>query len=125
MIILCGMWSVWRARNDRQHNKAPIDMRAAINWALDVCFNLLSVKESVGVHKGLKRSSALAATSSERVEGQMLMELSQQRRTQGLLGRWRETLMAMSRKLPTVPFALAGRSTLGVLGNSRPCGSGN
>jgi hypothetical protein len=56
MIILCGMWSVWRARNNRQYNKAPIDMRAAINWALDVCFNLLSVKESVGVHKGLRRA---------------------------------------------------------------------
>jgi hypothetical protein len=45
-IILCGLWSVWRSRNDRLHGKAPIEMRASIDWALDVCFHLITVKET-------------------------------------------------------------------------------
>jgi hypothetical protein len=43
-IILCGLWSIWRSRNDRLHGKAPIGMKEAIDWALDVCFHLISVK---------------------------------------------------------------------------------
>jgi hypothetical protein len=31
-IILCGMWSLWCSRNDRRHDKAPIDPCLAINW---------------------------------------------------------------------------------------------
>ena len=44
-IILCGMWSVWRSRNDRRHGKAPIDMAASIDWALDVYFHLNAARE--------------------------------------------------------------------------------
>ena len=29
-LILCGMWSIWRSRNDRRHGKIPIDVGAAI-----------------------------------------------------------------------------------------------
>jgi hypothetical protein len=46
------MWSVWRARNDRQHGKIPINVRAAINWAIDVCINLIPVKEN---EEGVRR----------------------------------------------------------------------
>ena len=48
-LILCGMWSIWRSRNDRRHGKIPIDMGAAINWALDVCYHLITVNESSDV----------------------------------------------------------------------------
>jgi hypothetical protein len=40
-IILCGMWSLWCSRNDRNHGKSPITMKLAIDWALDVCFHLI------------------------------------------------------------------------------------
>ena len=46
------MWSVWRARKDRQHGKIPINVRAAINWAIDVCINLIPVKEN---EEGVRR----------------------------------------------------------------------
>lgn len=52
-IILCGMWSLWQTRNDLQHGKAPIDTVAAINWAIDVCFQLSSTKEDTGSPRGL------------------------------------------------------------------------
>lgn len=42
-IILCGMWSIWRARNDRRIGKAPIVLKSAVDWALDVCFHLMHV----------------------------------------------------------------------------------
>ena len=51
-IILCGMWSVWRSRNDRRHGKAPIDMAAAIDWALDVCFHLSAAREKTDGNGG-------------------------------------------------------------------------
>jgi hypothetical protein len=41
-IIMCGMWSLWNSRNDRRHGKAAIEPRRAIEWAVDVCFQLLS-----------------------------------------------------------------------------------
>jgi hypothetical protein len=39
-IILYGMWSLWTSRNDRKHGKSPIPMKLAIDWALEVCFQL-------------------------------------------------------------------------------------
>lgn len=41
-IILCGMWSLWNSRNDRRHGKAAISSELAIDWATDVCFQLLT-----------------------------------------------------------------------------------
>jgi ribonuclease HI len=41
-IIMCGMWSLWNSRNDKRHGKAVIEPRQAIEWAVDVCFQLLS-----------------------------------------------------------------------------------
>jgi hypothetical protein len=50
-IILCGMWSVWRSRNDRRHGNSPIEMRAAINWAVDACLTLISEKKNEGADR--------------------------------------------------------------------------
>jgi hypothetical protein len=30
-VIMCGLWSLWRSRNDRRHGKRPIDPGAAID----------------------------------------------------------------------------------------------
>jgi hypothetical protein len=38
-IILCGMWSIWRSRNDRLHGKSPIEMKAAIDWGFRDLFS--------------------------------------------------------------------------------------
>jgi hypothetical protein len=42
-VILCGMWSLWGARNDRKHGKSPILMKHAVDWAMDVFFHLIKV----------------------------------------------------------------------------------
>jgi hypothetical protein len=39
-IILCGMWSLWTLRKDRKHGKSPIPIKLAIDWTLEVCFQL-------------------------------------------------------------------------------------
>ncbi|KAF8740105.1 hypothetical protein HU200_013821 [Digitaria exilis] len=41
-IILCGMWSIWQSRNDRHHGKKEIQLKLAIDWATDVCLQLMS-----------------------------------------------------------------------------------
>jgi hypothetical protein len=41
-IIMCGLWSLWNSRNDRRHGKDAINPKLAIDWAVDVCFELLS-----------------------------------------------------------------------------------
>jgi len=45
-VILCGMWSLWRGRNDRRHAKRPIDPGAALDWALEVCRQLTKTKQA-------------------------------------------------------------------------------
>lgn len=35
VVIMCAMWSLWSARNDRNHGKTPIESKLAIDWALD------------------------------------------------------------------------------------------
>jgi hypothetical protein len=39
-VIMCGMWSLWRSRNDRHHGKVPIDPSKALEWAIDTCSEL-------------------------------------------------------------------------------------
>jgi ribonuclease HI len=46
------MWSIWRWRNDRLHGISPIDTKAAINWAIDACFQLISVDGAATDRKG-------------------------------------------------------------------------
>jgi hypothetical protein len=41
-VILCGMWSLWRTRNDIKHGKNTIPVRKAIDWALDTVTQLLA-----------------------------------------------------------------------------------
>jgi hypothetical protein len=46
-IILCGTWSIWQSRNDSLHGKSPIEMKVAIDWALDTYFQLIPGHEEV------------------------------------------------------------------------------
>jgi hypothetical protein len=41
-IILCGMWSLWRTRNDIKHGENTILVWKAIDWALDTATQLLA-----------------------------------------------------------------------------------
>jgi hypothetical protein len=45
-VIMCGLWSLRRSRNDRRHGKRPIDPGAAIDWTLEVCCHLANFKPS-------------------------------------------------------------------------------
>ena len=49
-IILCGMWSLWNSHNDRRHGKVAIAPELAIEWAMDVCFQLMT--DSLSHKKG-------------------------------------------------------------------------
>jgi hypothetical protein len=53
-VILCGMWSLWRGRNDRRHAKRPIDPGAALDWALEVCCQLTRTKQASTVAELVK-----------------------------------------------------------------------
>jgi hypothetical protein len=39
-VIMCGMWSLWRCRKDRNHGKVPIQPGKALEWAIDTCSEL-------------------------------------------------------------------------------------
>jgi hypothetical protein len=39
-VILCGMWSLWMARNDRRHDKVPLPVRIIVQWVVDIAFDL-------------------------------------------------------------------------------------
>jgi hypothetical protein len=39
-VILCGMWSLWMARNDRRHDKVPLPVRIIVQWVVDTAFDL-------------------------------------------------------------------------------------
>ena len=45
-MIMCGMWSLWRSRNDRQHGKIPINPGKALAWATETCYQLISGKQT-------------------------------------------------------------------------------
>ena len=113
-IILCGMWSVWRSRNDRQHGKAPIDMHAAINWAIDVCFNLISVKENEEVGRRPTRDQRWQRparnTLKVNVDGAFTAE--ERSGATGAVARDSDGsfLMATARRLTAVSSALAAEA---------------
>jgi ribonuclease HI len=56
-VILCGMWSLWNSRNDRKHGKVAIHPVRTIDWALDVCLQLLVDRAPVGVSNRSKIDS--------------------------------------------------------------------
>lgn len=56
-VILCGMWSLWMARNKRHHGEAPWPVRMQVQWATDTAFDLWKLAhpskgESEGTRKG-------------------------------------------------------------------------
>ena len=113
-IILCGMWSIWRSRNDRQHGKAPINTGAAIDWALDVCFHLCSVKENT---EGTKKTPTPqrwqrppANTVKVNVDG--AFAVAEGSGAIGAVARDAEGefLMGMTRRLPAVASARAAEA---------------
>lgn len=60
-IILCGMWSLWMARNSRRHDQAPVPLRAVIQWAADTAFDLWQI-----VHAGKGKTDSRPAAVWER-----------------------------------------------------------
>ena len=68
--ILCGLWSVWTARNNRKHGVIPMDITKACRWALDTASDLLSCSPSTG---NLKPRSTLARSEERRVGKECLL----------------------------------------------------
>jgi hypothetical protein len=53
-VVMCAMWSLWNARNDKNHGKSPIDPKLAIDWALDASSLLVVCKEEATVARPAK-----------------------------------------------------------------------
>ena len=113
-IILCGMWSIWRSRNDRRHGKIPIDMGAAISWALDVCYHLISVTKdsrTTNSNQQIQRwKRPPCNTLKVNVDGAFAAD-----NNSGAIGAVARDdagvfLMAVSRRLPAVASALAAEA---------------
>lgn len=43
-VILCGMWSLWMARNKRKHAEASVPTNLAVRWAKDTAFDLWQLR---------------------------------------------------------------------------------
>lgn len=54
-IFLCGMWSLWMARNKRRHGEASIPMKKAVEWTIDTAFDLWQIAHPIK-QKGLPRA---------------------------------------------------------------------
>jgi ribonuclease HI len=39
-IILCGMWAIWKARNDRMHGNMNVNLMKTVHWAVDTAHDL-------------------------------------------------------------------------------------
>jgi hypothetical protein len=39
-IILCGMWAIWKARNDRMHENMNVNLMKIVHWAVDTAHDL-------------------------------------------------------------------------------------
>ena len=61
VVIMCAMWSLWQSRNDRRHDKTPIDPGAAMDWALEACCQLWGGKQR-DVGASIDVEHALATT---------------------------------------------------------------
>lgn len=42
-VIICGMWALWMARNQRRHGEKPIYVQQAVTWARDTAFDLWQI----------------------------------------------------------------------------------
>ncbi|KAL6643894.1 hypothetical protein ACP70R_018660 [Stipagrostis hirtigluma subsp. patula] len=45
-VIICGMYALWTARNNRRHGEAGMTMKQAIYWARDIAMDLWNIKQS-------------------------------------------------------------------------------
>ncbi|CAM0875309.1 unnamed protein product [Alopecurus aequalis] len=39
-MVPCGMWAIWKARNDRRHGNINLPIIKAVQWALDTAFDV-------------------------------------------------------------------------------------
>jgi len=108
------MWSLWCSRNDGKHGKAPIDAVAAVNWALDVCYYLISVQgNAVGsttVSAPQRWQRPPANSVKINIDGAFVDDESS-----GAIGAVArddegEFLLATTRRLPAVASALAAEA---------------
>ncbi|KAG2580874.1 hypothetical protein PVAP13_6KG263901 [Panicum virgatum] len=65
VIILCGMWSLWNNCNDTRHGKVAIAPELEIEWAMDVCFQLMT--DSLSHKKGVCQSKHRWSVHSSRL----------------------------------------------------------
>lgn len=54
-IILCGMWALWMARNNRRHGQAGVSVRQAVQWSIDTAFDLWNIMHPQGEGKAPKQ----------------------------------------------------------------------
>jgi hypothetical protein len=96
------------------HGKAPIELRAATNWTLDICSELFSVKEDATVPKKQRTEAPWQSPPTDslkiNVDGAFIAE-----ENSGAVGAVarnvnREFFLAMSRRLPVVATALASEA---------------
>jgi ribonuclease HI len=53
-VILCGMWSLWMARNCKRHNRDTVPLHVSVRWALDTAFDLWQISHpEKPVHTGV------------------------------------------------------------------------
>jgi hypothetical protein len=39
-MVLCGMWAIWKARNDRRHGNISLPLMKVVHWALVIAYDL-------------------------------------------------------------------------------------
>lgn len=108
-VIMCGMWSLWSARNDRNHGKDPIDPKRAIEWAIDTCFLLLPVRQQQPTEELPKQRWHPPPSSVTKVNCDGGFSPENMTRSTGAIIRNSEGsfLVASAQRLPAVSSALA------------------
>jgi hypothetical protein len=43
-VIMCGMWTLWTARNDRRHGESPLPLHLSVAWAKDTAYDLWRIR---------------------------------------------------------------------------------
>jgi hypothetical protein len=54
-VILCGMWSLWMARNKRRHGEAATPVHAAVKWVIDTAFDLWNLSHPPGTQRDARQ----------------------------------------------------------------------
>jgi hypothetical protein len=104
------MWSLWCSRNDRQHGKAPINMKLAIDWVVELCFHLMHIGNRVESPTNQTSQSRWQKPPSGFLKVNTDGAFSAETKTgaTGAIIRWEDGsfLTAMARRLPSVASAL-------------------